>query len=41
MPAIWQIMLSKENEREKAIEEAIQHLKTLENELKDKKFFGG
>lgn len=41
MPAIWQIMWSKENQREKAIKEAIQHLKTLENELKDKRFFGG
>ncbi|CAK7333639.1 unnamed protein product [Dovyalis caffra] len=41
MPATWQIMFRKEDEREKAIEEAIQNLKVLENELKDKKFFGG
>ncbi|KAF2306211.1 hypothetical protein GH714_015840 [Hevea brasiliensis] len=40
-PAIWQIIWSREKEREKAIEEAIVHLKTLENELKDKKFFVG
>ncbi|WCJ28378.1 glutathione S-transferase TAU 8 [Euphorbia peplus] len=40
-PSIFQMIWSKENEREKAIEEACQNLKTLENELKDKKFFGG
>ncbi|XP_050205782.1 probable glutathione S-transferase [Mercurialis annua] len=39
--AIWGIIWSRGEEREKAIEEACQHLKTLENELKDKKFFGG
>ncbi|XP_065853602.1 probable glutathione S-transferase [Euphorbia lathyris] len=40
-PAILQIIWSKEKEREKVIEEARQHLKTLENELKGNKFFGG
>ncbi|KAJ4826011.1 hypothetical protein Tsubulata_023681 [Turnera subulata] len=40
--AIWQTVWIKERkEREKAIEEASHHLKTLENELRDNKFFGG
>lgn len=39
--AVWQITCSKDKEKEKAVEESIGHLKTLENELKDKKFFGG
>nr|AEB77872.1 glutathione S-transferase protein [Bruguiera gymnorhiza] len=43
LPAFWQALWSKENEREKAKEEACHHLKTLENELNAKgtKFFGG
>ena len=40
-PAIWKIWGSRGEEREKTIEEATEHLKTLENELKGKKFFGG
>ena len=38
---MWQIIWSRDNEREKAVEEAILQLKTLEGELKDHKFFGG
>ncbi|XP_074339207.1 putative glutathione S-transferase [Apium graveolens] len=41
-PSILRIRRSRgEEEREKAIEEAAEHLETLENELKGKKFFGG
>ncbi|WCJ28377.1 glutathione S-transferase TAU 8 [Euphorbia peplus] len=41
-PSIFRIIwINKENERENAIEEACQNLKTLENEVKNKKFFGG
>ncbi|WOH11047.1 hypothetical protein DCAR_0830526 [Daucus carota subsp. sativus] len=40
-PAIWKIWGSRGEEREKTIEEATEHLKTIENELKGKKFFGG
>ena len=40
-PAVWKTLLVGENERDAAIEEAHQLLKTLENELKGKKFFGG
>ncbi|KAL1804714.1 hypothetical protein DCAR_0830525 [Daucus carota subsp. sativus] len=41
LPAIWKVRKSEEGEREKAIEEATEHLVTLETELKGKKFFGG
>ena len=41
LPALWNTMWSKGKEREAAIGEACEHLKTLENELGDKKFFGG
>ncbi|KAJ8753863.1 hypothetical protein K2173_000117 [Erythroxylum novogranatense] len=40
-PALWQTVWAKEEEREEAIKEACQNLKTLERELKGKKFFGG
>ncbi|KAJ8899804.1 hypothetical protein K2173_019504 [Erythroxylum novogranatense] len=40
-PALWQAAWAKGEEREKAMEEACQNLKILENELKNKKFFGG
>nr|ALY05895.1 GST6 [Litchi chinensis] len=40
-PALWKSIWSKGEEREEAIKEAYEHLNTLENELKDKKFFGG
>ncbi|KAK1562186.1 hypothetical protein Q3G72_007684 [Acer saccharum] len=38
---LWNSFWSKGKEREAAIGEACEHLKTLENELGDKKFFGG
>ena len=38
--AMWSIRRSSERP-EKGIEELTEHLKTLENELKGKKFFGG
>ncbi|CBI30466.3 unnamed protein product, partial [Vitis vinifera] len=41
VPALWKACWCEEKEREKAVEEACVCLKTLENELKDKKFFGG
>ncbi|KAM7526405.1 hypothetical protein LguiA_016307 [Lonicera macranthoides] len=41
MSALWNACWSKGKEQEKAIEEANELLKLLENELKDKKFFGG
>ncbi|KAK4833928.1 hypothetical protein QYF36_013589 [Acer negundo] len=41
LPVLWNSMWSKGKERETAIGEACEHLKTLENELGDKKFFGG
>ncbi|KAJ8899738.1 hypothetical protein K2173_019437 [Erythroxylum novogranatense] len=41
VPALWQAAWGKGEEREKAMEEACQNLKILENELKNKKFFGG
>ncbi|KAF8395190.1 hypothetical protein HHK36_019132 [Tetracentron sinense] len=40
MPALWKAYWIEEKERAKAMEEAFEHLKTLENELKGK-FFGG
>ncbi|KAL8102285.1 hypothetical protein AgCh_026966 [Apium graveolens] len=41
-PSILRIKRSRgEEEREKAIKEAAEHLETLENELKGKNFFGG
>ncbi|KAJ0027520.1 hypothetical protein Pint_35294 [Pistacia integerrima] len=39
--SVWKALWSKEKDRKEAVEEACEHLKTLENELKDKKFFGG
>ncbi|KAA8516356.1 hypothetical protein F0562_016649 [Nyssa sinensis] len=41
LPALWKACWSKEDEQEKAMEEASELLKILENELKGKKFFGG
>lgn len=40
-PSIWKIVWIKDHEREIAIEEASNNLKIIENELKDKRFFGG
>lgn len=40
-PTIKRIKRSEGEEREKAIQEATEHLETLENELEGKKFFGG
>lgn len=40
VPALWKASWSKLDEREKAMEEAIELLKFTEDELKDK-FFGG
>ncbi|GAV65459.1 GST_C domain-containing protein/GST_N_3 domain-containing protein [Cephalotus follicularis] len=40
MHALWNACWGLED-KEKAIEESLDHLKTLENELKDKRFFGG
>ncbi|GLT37528.1 hypothetical protein SLA2020_118390 [Shorea laevis] len=39
--AAWNACWAEEKEKEKAMEEASECLKTLEGELKDKKFFGG
>ncbi|CBI30467.3 unnamed protein product, partial [Vitis vinifera] len=41
LPALWNACWCEKKDREKAVEEANVCLKTLENELKDKKFFGG
>ncbi|TXG58709.1 hypothetical protein EZV62_016538 [Acer yangbiense] len=41
VPALRNFTWGKGKEREVAIGEACEHLKTLENELGDKKFFGG
>ena len=41
LPAIWNACWSDENGREKAVEEALEALKILQETLKDKKFFGG
>ncbi|XP_034687208.1 glutathione S-transferase U7-like [Vitis riparia] len=41
LPALWKALVGEEKERETAIEEAHQQLKTLENELEEKRFFGG
>ncbi|KAK2432843.1 putative glutathione S-transferase [Trifolium repens] len=41
LPAIWNACWSDEKGREKAVEEALEALNILENEIKDKKFFGG
>jgi glutathione S-transferase len=41
MPSIWKIRSSQGDEQKKAVEEALENLKTLENELKGNKFFGG
>ncbi|KAK7259951.1 hypothetical protein RIF29_25586 [Crotalaria pallida] len=41
LPAIWNACWSNEKGREKAVEEALAALKILQDELKDKKFFGG
>lgn len=40
-PTIKRIWRSQGEEQEKAVQEATEHLETLENELKGKKFFGG
>ncbi|XP_063939660.1 probable glutathione S-transferase isoform X2 [Daucus carota subsp. sativus] len=40
-PAIKRIYRSQGEEREKAVQDATEHLETLENELRGKKFFGG
>ncbi|KAG8374357.1 hypothetical protein BUALT_Bualt11G0123500 [Buddleja alternifolia] len=41
MPAMWKAFWSTGEEREKNKDEAIEHLKFLESEIKGKKFFGG
>ncbi|XP_002275435.3 glutathione S-transferase U8 [Vitis vinifera] len=41
LPALWNACWCEKKDREKAVEEANVGLETLENELKDKKFFGG
>lgn len=41
MPALWNACGSDKKGREKALEEAEEALKLLENELEHKKFFGG
>uniref|UniRef100_A0A2N9HIA9 glutathione transferase n=1 Tax=Fagus sylvatica TaxID=28930 RepID=A0A2N9HIA9_FAGSY len=41
LAAIWKACWREEKEREKAVEEASELLKFLENELKEKRFFGG
>ena len=41
MAAIWKACWREAKEREKAVEEASELLKFLENELKEKRFFGG
>ena len=40
-PAAKKVMMSREREREEAIEETRPHLKTLESGLKERKFVGG
>lgn len=39
--ALWKACWCEEKEREEAKREACEHLKTLEDELRDKRFFGG
>jgi glutathione S-transferase len=41
LAAIWKSCFGEEKEREKAVEEASELLKFLENELKEKRSFGG
>ncbi|THG10277.1 probable glutathione S-transferase [Camellia sinensis] len=41
LPALWKACWSKDEEQEKAMEEACELLKTLEAQLKGNKFFGG
>ncbi|XWS55602.1 hypothetical protein CRYUN_Cryun09bG0014900 [Craigia yunnanensis] len=41
MPALWKVGWLPENEREKAVDEACECLKTLESALNGKRFFGG
>ncbi|KAK4724975.1 hypothetical protein R3W88_027754 [Solanum pinnatisectum] len=41
LPAVWKALWSQGEEQEKDREEAYEVLKVLDNELKDKKFFGG
>ncbi|KAK6943582.1 Glutathione S-transferase, N-terminal [Dillenia turbinata] len=41
LPALWKACRSTEEEKEKNVEEALGVLKILENELENKKFFGG
>ncbi|XP_016481160.1 putative glutathione S-transferase [Nicotiana tabacum] len=41
LPAAWKALWSKGEEQEKDKEETYEVLKVLDNELKDKKFFGG
>ncbi|WJZ88989.1 hypothetical protein VitviT2T_008240 [Vitis vinifera] len=40
LPALWKALVGEEKERETAIEEAHQQLKTLENELEDQEALG-
>lgn len=40
MPSLWKALWATEDQ-DKAVEEAKEYLEILENELKDKKFFGG
>ena len=41
MPSIWKVFASKGEKQEEAIALATENLKILEEELKEKKFFGG
>ncbi|RDX72193.1 putative glutathione S-transferase [Mucuna pruriens] len=41
LPALWNACWSDEKGREKAVEEALEALKILQETLKDKRFFGG
>jgi hypothetical protein len=41
LPAIWNACWSDEKGREKVVDEALEALNIPENEIKDKKFFGG
>ncbi|KAK4268698.1 hypothetical protein QN277_025314 [Acacia crassicarpa] len=41
LPALWNAIWCDEKGREKAVEEAMEALKILENEIGDRRFFGG